>query len=95
MNDNYFRYFNLTLELFRARRNMNYTPERLEQIEDFLCEEMDFAWYCEPDEYSLNIRALVEYLIAQDNPFVFINKEKQWIVGREDYSANLESWRSP
>lgn len=95
MNDNSFDYFNLMLELIRARRNPNYSEERLEQIEDFLCDDMDVAWYRTPDEKDFNIRSLVEYLIALDNEYIFINKEKQWIVGRVDYSANLESWRSP
>lgn len=95
MHENSFEYFNLTLELFRARRNPKYSEEQLERIEEMLYDEMDVAWYKTPDEDDLNIRTLVQYLIAQDNPNVFINKVNQWIVGRGVYRANLESWRSP
>lgn len=91
MNDNSFKYFNLMLELFRARRNPKYTEEELDRIEDFLCDEMDVAWYRTPDEENFNIRSLVQYLIAQDNPNVFINKVNQWMIGREVNYANLES----
>ena len=84
MNENSFSYFNLMLELFRARQNSQYSEEDLERIEDILYDEMDDAWYRTPDETNFNIPSLVEYLVAQNNPNVFINKEKQWMAGRVD-----------
>ncbi len=95
MNDNSFEYFNLMLELFRARRNPKYSEEQLDKIELFLMDDMDYAWYKIPDEVDFNIRSLVTYLVALDNANVFDFEEKTWIVGRGDYSTNLESWRSP
>jgi hypothetical protein len=55
MNENSFQYFNLMLELFRARRNPKYSEEQLENIENFLCDEMDGAWYKTPDENNFKI----------------------------------------
>ncbi len=43
------------LELFRARRNPKYSEEQLENIENFLCDEMDGAWYKTPDENNFKI----------------------------------------
>lgn len=83
------------LELFRARCNPKYTKEYLRRIEDFLCDEMDYAWYRVDDESGFDLKSLVEYLIAQSrNNTIFYHKSKEWIVGRADYSTNLESWRS-
>lgn len=95
MQENSFDYFNLMLELFRARRNPKYSEEQLENIENFLCDEMDVAWYRTPDEEDFDLRSLIRYLIAQEKDnTIFYHDSKKWIVGRVDYSANLESWRS-
>lgn len=89
-------YFSLMLQLFRARRNTKYTQERLDQIEDFLCDEMDYVWYRGKNDEEFNTKDLSKYLIAQEKDnTIFYHKSKEWIVGREVYSANLESWRSP